>query len=188
MKMFCKSYCPFLKTASLIILILTVLSCDKKQETAESLFNGKVPDEQADSVKIFAYTNDLLDYELNAFHIDKYYNTQQTFADTVLISTYNPDSSLKSTLYCDRAEMDESRNILIGTGNVKIKSENGILKTQYLIWDRNTNNVFAKDGVTIIRDDNILRGEELKTDINLNDIEITRVSAEGKLDEVDIDW
>jgi LPS export ABC transporter protein LptC len=182
------NYFNILKTVSFILLALLLVSCQGAPDIDEVDFSENLPDEQADSIMIYAYTDSVLDYKLNAFHIDKFYDLQLTIADTVYIETFNPDSSVRSTLYCDKAELDESRNILTGLGNVMIKSENGILKTSYIIWDRNSDSVLAKNGVTVIRDDNILRGEELKTDINLDEIEMVKVSAEGKLDEVDIDW
>ena len=69
-----------------------------------------------------------------------------------------------------------------------MKSENGILKTPYLIWNRNTDEIYAKNGVVLERKDNIIRGSEMETDINLNNIKMLKVSAEGKLNEKDINW
>ena len=111
-----------------------------------------------------------------------------TIADTVFIKTFKPDGNIKSTISCQKAEMDEKKNQLIGTGNVVVKSENGILKTPYLIWNRNTDEIYAKNGVVLERKDNIIRGSEMETDINLNNIKMLKVSAEGKLNEKDINW
>jgi len=188
MKLLCRNFLTTSQKASSIIIIVLLISCGQQQESSKFDFSEDLPDEQADSLTVFAYNDSLLIYKLSAFHLDKYYKKQMTIADTVFVETYNADATVRSSLYCDKAEVDETRNILTGTGNVIISSENGILRTSHIIWDRNTDEVLAKGGVTVIRDNNILRGEELRTDIDLKNIEMIEVSAEGQLDEVDIDW
>jgi LPS export ABC transporter protein LptC len=183
-----KNYLPSLKLISSILLLLLLLSCREEPVIENINFAENIPDEQADSLVIFAYNGSVLDYQLRAQHLDKFYDMQITLADTVYIETYDAEGLVSSSLYCDKAELDETKNLLTGYGNVVIQSENGILKTPYIIWDRNTDIVTAKKGVILIRDGNILKGEELKTDINLNEIEMIKVSAEGTLDERDIDW
>ena len=133
-------------------------------------------------------TKDIIDYELEATHIDRFYKKKLTLADSIFITTFNPDGSIKSTLSSDKAEMDEAKNILTAIDNVIVKSENGIMKTPFLIWNKNTDEFYAKNGVTLIREDNVLQGQEMKTDGNLERIEIIKVSAEGKIDESEIDW
>lgn len=176
------------KIISLLSLAFLLLNCTEAEVENDSSFSDTMPDEQADSLTIYAYSGDFLEYKLTAYHIDKYYDDKITFADTVYIETYNQDNSIGSSLYCDRAELNETNNILTGYGHVVINSENGILKTPYIIWDRNSDLVTAKNGVTVIRENNILHGQELKTDINLEEIEMIKVSAEGTLDEMDINW
>ena len=40
----------------------------------------------------------------------------------------------------------------------------------------------------LIRQENILYGEEMKTDLKLDRIEITKVSAEGSVNEKEFNW
>lgn len=188
MKKLWKAYLPIWKLTSTVLLFLLMISCAGEPASDNFSFSENIPDEQADSLIIYAYNGDILDYQLTAHQLDKFYDEQITLADTVFIETYSPDGVVSSSLYCDKAELDETKNLLIGYGNVVITSENGILKTPYIIWDRTSDIVTAKEGVILIRDDNILYGEELKTDINLNEIEMIKVSAEGTVDETDIDW
>lgn len=169
-------------------LLLIITACSRDEIQPNQFLDGLVPDEIADSVFITSIKNDIVEFELSAQHIKKFYHNRLTVADTVFITTYTATGEKSSTLYCDQAEMDETRNIMIGTGNVIITSENGILKTPYLVWDQNSGAIVAQNGVTLIRENNILRGYEMLTDIELNHIEITRVSAEGQVDEEDIDW
>ncbi len=185
MKKLCRNLFPVLKICSLILLFF---ACTQAEDMSYLPIEDKMPDEQADSIKVIATTDDVIDYELTAVHMYKYYETKQTFADTVFIIFYNPDATIKSTLSCDKAEVDDAKNILTGIGNVIVKSENGTMKAPYMILNRNTEQIFAKQGVTMIREGNVLHGAEMKTDIYLDRVEIISVSAEGKLDEKDIDW
>jgi len=169
-------------------LILLLFSCTQEEVQEKIFIDERIPDEIADSVFITSIDKNELEYELYAIQIEKFYNTGETFADTVFVKTYDESGNIKSTLYCDRAKLDETVNKLEGTGNVVVESENGILKTNYIIWDRNSNKIFAKKGVTLLRGDNILYGQEMETDIYLNRIEIIKVSAEGKVDEQEINW
>ncbi len=149
---------------------------------------GKIPDEQADSIKIISTNKNVIDYELTAVHFYKYYSTKQTFADTVFVTFFNLDSSVKSTLKCNKAELDEVKNTLTGIGDVVVVSDNGTMKAPLMVLDRNTNTLFATDGVTLIRGDNVLKGEEMESNLDLDRVEITKVSAKGKLDEEELNW
>jgi len=175
----------------LIILSLSslfLISCTGDDEASNLPISGKIPDEQADSVRVISTSNNVIDYELTAVHFYKYYNTKQTFADTVFVTFFNVDGSVKSTLKCNEAEVNDARNTLTGIGDVVVVSENGTMKAPYMILDRNTNTLFAKKGVTLIREDNILIGEEMESNLDLNRVEITKVSAKGKLNEDEVNW
>ena len=181
----CRNFLLILITISFFILIS---ACSKSEIEIDRSEDLNLPDEEADSVYIVATNNNFIEYELTASHIDKYYDENYVLADTIFMKSYNIDGSLKSTLSCNRAKIDDVANLLIGEGNVVITSDNGILRTPYIIWDRNTDSVRAMNGVTLIRESHTLFGEQLKTDIYLKYIEITKVSAEGKIDEETIDW
>lgn len=180
-------YKNFLIILSLISLLF-LFSCKGSEEDYDMPISGKMPDEQADSVKIISTTKDVIDYELTAVHFYKYYSTQQTFADTVFVTFFNVDGSVKSTLKCNNAELDDAKNTLTGIGDVVVVSDNGIMKAPLIVLDRNTNTLYAKKGVILIREDNILMGEEMESNLDLDRVEITKVSAEGKLNEDEVNW
>ncbi len=172
----------------LILINLFLVSCTDKDVISTMPLEGKIPDEQADSIKIISTNKNVIDYELTAVHFYKYYSTKQTFADTVFVTFFNLDSSVKSTLKCNKAELDEVKNTLTGIGDVVVVSENGTMKAPVMVLDRNTNTLFATDGVTLIRGDNVLKGEEMESNLDLDRVEITKVSAKGKLDEEELNW
>jgi len=168
--------------------ILFLFSCAEQDEASNMPISGKIPDEQADSIKVISTSNNVIDYELTAVHYYKYYNTKQTFADTVFVTFYNVDGSVKSTLKCDKAEVNDAENSLTGIGDVVVVSDNGIMKAPLMVLDRNNNTLYAKKGVTLQRDNNLLIGEEMLSNLDLDRVEITKVSAKGKLDEEEVNW
>ena len=174
-----------------IVFIVFLISCSQTEEDLFSQKNDEMPDQQSDYVTIITTNKEIIEQEITAVHIDRYTKKKLTIADTVLVKNFTPEGELQSTIYCDKAEIDDVKNILTGMGNVVVTDENGdngILKTPYLIWNRNNDEILAKDGVTLIRKESVLHGLEMVTDINLEKVKIIKVSAEGKIDDEKIDW
>ncbi len=184
MKKVCRNFLIVLCLSNLFFL----MSCAENDEASNMPISGKIPDEQADSIKIISTTKDVIDYELTAIHYYKYYSTKQTFADTVFVTFFNMDGSVKSTLKCNKAEVDDAKNTLTGIGDVVVVSENGTMKAPLMVLNRNTNILYAKNGVILIRENNVLNGEEMESNLDLDRVEITKVSAEGQLNEDEVNW
>lgn len=165
-----------------------VLGCSKEQKTIYSPVDENIPDQESRNIIITSTKGKLLEYKLKANYMQKFDNKNLTIADTVEITAYNKKGEIQTILTCDKAELNDMNNTFIGIGNVVVTTENAILKTEYLNWDRNTNQFYAKNGVEILRDNNVMYGEEMRSDEKMTKIEITKVSAEGKLSEEDIDW
>ncbi len=179
------------KNSSLIWKVssfLILLSCTPPKQSKQTGLNGQIPDEQADSVYVISTTGNTIDYEMTAKFMYKFYDKKLTLADSVFITFFYEDGSIKSTFYSDKAEMDEVENKLVGVGNIIITSENGVMKAPRVVLDRNTNQLFASDGVTLIRSNNVLKGEQMRSDLNLDRAEIIKVSAEGELENEDFDF
>lgn len=171
-----------------IIFIVFLFSCSQTEEDLFSQKSDEIPDQQSDYVTIITTNKEIIEQEITAVHIDRYTKKKLTIADTVFVKNFTPEGELQSTIYCDKAEIDDVKNILTGMGNVVVTSDNGILKTPYLIWNRNNDEILAKDGVTLIRKESVLYGLEMVTDINLEKVKIIKVSGEGKIADEKIDW
>lgn len=169
-------------------IVFLLLSCSPQQEEQYLPIEGKIPDEEADSLLVVVTNKDKLEYEMTAVHMYKYYDTKQTFADTVFVTFYNDEGSVESTLRCDKAEVDDAENLITALGNVVVESENGIMKAPKAVLNRNTEKIFAEDGVTLIRNDNVLYGEEMESDMKLEIAEFRQVSAEGTLENEEFNW
>jgi LPS export ABC transporter protein LptC len=171
----------------IISSIFFSIACNKQSEADSSEFDNKLPDEESENVVITATSNNNTEWILNAKKIKRFYDEKNVFGDSVFVKIFNEDNSI-TTIACDNAEVDDISNILTGKGNVTVVSSSGIMKTPYLIWDRNTDELFAKERVKLVRDDNTIYGKEMKSDIKLNRIELTEVSSEGTIDEKEFDW
>lgn len=184
MKIAFKSFLYVLSLCS----ILVFFACSDNATTSDLPISGQIPDEQADSIRIISTSNDIIDYELTAERYYKYYKSKQTFADTVFVTFFNEDGTVKSTLRCDKAEVNDVENTLTGIGDVVVVSDNGVMKAPLMVLNRNSNTLFAKEGVTLQRDNNLLEGAEMESNLDLDKVEITKVSAKGKLENEQIDW
>ncbi|MCK4956262.1 MAG: LPS export ABC transporter periplasmic protein LptC [Candidatus Cloacimonetes bacterium] len=168
--------------------ILFTLGCQKDEIPEFSKQGEEIADQEARNIIVSSTIDGVLEYKMKANYMEKFIKKNITYIDTVEITSYRKDGSIEIILTCNRAELDEVNNVFVGTGDVVVTSDNAILKTPYLRWDRLTDKFLAKNGVTILREGSILQGEEMRSDALMNTIEITKVSAEGTLDEKDIDW
>ncbi len=184
MKRFWKNLSIILRICSLVL----IFSCQREQQERFQALNSEVPDEEADSVFVVSTTGNVVEFELQADKMFKYYDTKLTIADTVFVTFFYEDGSIKSTLYCDKAKLDDFENTLTGIGNVVIESENGKMKAPFIKVNRNNNQVKAEKGVTLLRGTNTLYGAEMESDLNLNKAKIIKVSAEGTIKDEEIEW
>lgn len=171
-----------------LLFSLLLISCKKEEIPISTSVDKSLPQQQIYGANIIETEKDKKVRTIDANHLDNYPEKKLIIADTVLVTDYNPDQSVKSTLKCDKAEIDQKRDIFTCTGNVVVTTENGVLKTPFLIWNQKDNKITAKNGIELKRSDNILRGETLETDSNLKKIKISKVSAKGKLEKKDLKW
>jgi hypothetical protein len=57
-----------------------------------------------------------------------------------------------------------------------------------IVWDRNLDLLTAPGKVTLVRDGNVLRGENLRTNSRVEFAEMEKISAEGVFGEEYLDW
>jgi LPS export ABC transporter protein LptC len=147
-----------------------------------------LPDEQSDGVTLYSLSGDDITLEMHARHIDRYYKKRETYIDSLYVKRYDKSGVVNSTLKCEKAKIDEAKNVIVCEGNVIVISENGKLQTPLLTWDRHTDDVIAQNGVVLERPGNVMRGDMMKTDLNLEKVQIINVSAEGQLEKGSTKW
>lgn len=173
----------------ILILILLLTGCGKSVlDQTSSPINRNLPDEKSSNVVIYSYNEDKVDYILTAARIEKFYNLKRLYAYDVKIVTYDLDMKIKSEIVADTAFVDEARNFIQAIGNVVFNTPNGIIKSHVVNWERNYDEIYVPEKVTLIRDDDVLYGDNLRTDSNISFIEMNTVSAEGTVKGDELDW
>jgi LPS export ABC transporter protein LptC len=173
----------------LLISLLFLGGCSSDDlEPVESRSLREVPDEQSDGVRTITMNGNIISMEMHARHIDRYYKRKETFIDSLFVKKFDEAGNLTSTLTCIKAKIDESKNVIVCEGDVEIVSDNGVLRTPFLTWNRDTDAIVAENGVVMEREDDILRGDKMKTDLNMDNIEIINVSAEGTVKSGTVEW
>lgn len=152
------------------------------------VLNRGLPDETSNNVSIYAYKENRVDYILTANKIERYYDSRRLYAWNVKIVSYDDKKNLRSTIVADTAYVDEARNLVQAIGNVVFDTPNGTIKSRVINWDRNIDEIYVPTKVTLIREGNVLYGDNLRTDSRISFAEMSAVSAEGMLKGDEIDW
>ncbi len=178
MMKYCKNLFLILKIISLIFLLS---SCSKEEKTHFEKWNKNLPDQKADSLYIKSMDGDKVTMELFAKSMSKFDKTKTTYFDSIKVISYSDTSN--TVLTCLKAEIDEVTDVLTARKNVVVVNENGILKTDLLIWDRKTNILKAPNEVTVIREKHWMRGYNMVTKLDMKKIELEKVSARGTIEK-----
>ncbi|MDP8219852.1 MAG: LPS export ABC transporter periplasmic protein LptC [Candidatus Stygibacter frigidus] len=177
-----------MKALIISLLIFLLGGCEDDLRVEMKSADKNIPDEQSDSVRVITMDKDIITMEMHARHIDRYYKRKETLIDSLYLQNFNEDGSLRSTLTCKNAIINETRNEVTCIGEVVVVSDNGRLEAPRLVWNRDTDKVQAEEGVKLKREDATLWGERMITDLELNNIEIIKVSAEGTVKSGSIAW
>lgn len=172
-----------------LLIALSLMGCGKSilDQTTATL-NRSLPDETSYNVSIYVYKENLLDYVLTADKIERYYSLRKLDAWKVKIIAYDANKQVKSTIVADTTYVDEARNFVSAHGNVVFDTPNGIIKSRIVNWDRNFDEIYVPEKVTLIRDGNTLYGDNLRTDSNISFVEMSTVSAVGTVKDNELDW
>jgi len=181
----------FLKSAKLLILLAVPLlfGCGESDLVlrTESLKRG-LPDETSTNVTITEFDREGVAYILKAARIDRYYERRILNAYQVDITAFDRQKGGSSSLKADSTIVDDARNVIYAHGNVKLVGKEGSISTSRLIWDRNMDEVIAPGQVTLVKDGNVLRGTNLRTNLSIYPTEMDNISAEGFFEEDYLDW
>ncbi|MEA1971837.1 MAG: LPS export ABC transporter periplasmic protein LptC [Candidatus Cloacimonadota bacterium] len=173
----------------LFYLIFLILSgCNNEKQFVSKIKFENLPDEIVDSVYTIQTNIDKTERKIIAKTFMRFYEKNVSIADSLTITNFDEFGKLKYEIYCDSAFINEKENIFNAYGNVFVKNKEASLSTEFLKWDRNTNKLFSPEYVKIDRKNSILEGYNLKTDMKLENFELTKVRAEGDLSEENIDY
>jgi LPS export ABC transporter protein LptC len=173
----------------LLLLMALLAACDEKGLNIRTpAMDRNLPDETSTNVTITEFNGHNVDYILSAKRIERFYDRQMMNAYGTRIQAYDPKKGGTSLMEADSTIVDDARNMIYAYGNVKLVSPNGSIAAGRMIWDRNMDEIIAPGAVTLVRDGNTLRGNDLRTNTRIDYAEMQTVSAEGIFNEEDFDW
>jgi len=172
-----------------LLLLVFAAGCEEKSLNIRTpALDRNLPDETSTNVTITEYNGLATDYVLSAKRIERFYDRRILNAYGARIRAYDAKKGGTSLMQADSTIVDDARNIIYAYGNVKLSSPNGSIEALRMIWDRNMDEITAPGPVTLVRDGNTLRGEDLRTNTRIDYAEMKTVSAEGIFNEQDFDW
>ncbi len=174
---------------SVCLVFIMFTGCKKTNlEVNTPIMDRALPDETSYNIEITEYVNDRVEYILKAAKIERFYDRKILNAYDVLITTFDEERQIKSTMVADTTIVDDARSIIYANGNVKLSSPNGTIEALRLVWDRIGDEIVSPGRVVLTRDDTVLRGINLRTNSAISYAEMETVSAEGSVSESDLDW
>ena len=154
----------------------------------DQVMEAGIPDENATGVRVMEYTNNRLDYIIEAASMQRYTDRRMMYGYDVTLSSYDREGAISSVIRADTTIVDDARNIIFANGNAVYQSDEGEIRTQRIIWERTMDSITAPGFVILTRGDDVLRGHSMRTDARLSFVEMETVSAEGYIVEEDISW
>jgi LPS export ABC transporter protein LptC len=185
--------CRLISTRSvsvpLFLLLMLLTACGgSKLDISTKAMDRSLPDETSSEVTITEFDKGSIGYILKAARIDRYYDRRILNAYKVDITAFDSKNGGTTLIKADSTIVDDARNLIFAHGNVQLKSPGGSVATSRMIWDRNADEISAPDKVTLVREGNVLRGRNLRTNLSVYPTEMDSVSAEGVFDKEYLDW
>ena len=175
---------------SLFFLLLLILSACQEanlQSNSASL-DRSLPDETSVNIRLCEYKHERLDYIIEAAKMERFTERRLLYGYKVKLTAYDKNGKISSVIQADTTIVDDARNIIFANGNAKFNSPGGNIKAQKMVWERNLDEITAPGKVMLTREGSTLWGNNLRTDGKLSFAEMDAVSAEGIVDEKDLDW
>ncbi len=168
----------------MMISLFLINACDLSSNISVSNNQAeRKASEVIDSVYAVSYNEEKTDWKIIADKVDRFPEKHQWTGFKVRFESLESNTSQRTIITCDRAEIDEISNIIVGIGNVEIKSPKGYLRTELLKFNRFTDEIEAPNYVYLKRGDNIIQGSGLKTNVNFDYVNLQKVSGQGNSSE-----
>lgn len=179
---------PLAKCLGILILLLITGCKETKLDNKFVALERGVPDETSLNVKQDEYLLDKLSYTIEAEKMERYSERRMLYGYKVKLTTYDKEGKLNAVIQADTTIVDDARNIIFAMGKASYVSAQGQIRTSKIVWERTLDDITAPDYVVLTRQNDVLRGYNLRTNGKLSYAELERVSAEGIVNEKDFDW
>ena len=160
-------------------LFLLLFSCGEKNNGDLPSSEG-IPDQESWDVTIIMTHDGLIRAEVKSGHLKKYNDQEDIVLDrSVVVDFFDLQERHTSTLFSDKAEINEKSNDMLAIGNVIAKSDSGItLFSETLTWTAEDEKLFTKDSIMITTlDKDTLFGKGFESDADLENWKIINPSG-----------
>ncbi|MFA5497932.1 MAG: LPS export ABC transporter periplasmic protein LptC [Candidatus Cloacimonadia bacterium] len=171
-----------------VLLAMFAISCDLTEQQYYEKIRTKNAEEQSDNVEIYEIKDNNVMRKILADKVERFYEKKQLEAYVVTIIDFDEEGNEIMNLTAEKMTISENDDEYTASGNVVVKKESNYLYTELLVWDQIYDTIYAPGEVTLVREDNVVKGVELRSDIEFKNISLNKVTAEGKLDEKNIDF
>ena len=160
-------------------LFLLLFSCGEKNNRDLPLSEG-IPDQESWGVTIIMTHDGLMRAEVKSGHLKKYNEQEYIVLDSgVVVDFFDLQERHTSTLFSEKAEINEKSNDMLAIGDVIAKSDSGItLFSETLTWTAEDEKLFTKDSIMITTlDKDTLFGKGFESDADLENWRIINPSG-----------
>jgi LPS export ABC transporter protein LptC len=171
--------------SSIVGIVLIYLSClfiflpsSYSTPTATAIYSVQV-----DDLILKEYRNGNCQRSIQAQHLNMNESDKMIYLDKPEFTVFSQSSTPQSILTAEKSQINLRNNLIIITGNILLKLQNNTqFKTSKLFWDTAKKKFYTNVAVTIIKDNNLLQGENFEADENFDHIQVGRFSAKrGKI-------
>lgn len=168
----------------LLFVVLSLAGCETPSKMVVSDIDTSLPDEDSKGVNLRIYTEDKLEYHLQARHIVRYYDKQKTIGDSVYVFSIDQDTGEQFSLKCDTTIINDKDNIITSKGNVLLQyGAYRKLKTELAVWNRTTGKITCPGKIDFWDKETYLQGYNLVTNQALELSILEKVTGKGIADE-----
>ena len=160
-------------------LFLLLFSCGEKNNGDFPSSEG-IPDQESWGVTIIMTHDGLMRAEVKSGHLKKYNEQEHIVLDSsVVVDFFDKQERHTSTLFSEKAEINEKSNDMLAIGDVIAKSDSGItLFSETLTWTAEDEKLFTKDSIMITTlDKDTIFGKGFESDADLENWRIINPSG-----------
>ena len=146
-------------------LLLLIFSCSNENIIKDFSNDENYSIETTTNASITHTINGKLKAKIDVGKMERFNKNQIIYlSDGVKLNFYN-NNIVTSTLTSEKAEIDEENNLLKALVNVTLTDKvEKTLNSSSLVWDRNSDDVYTNENVTIKTNDEVIHGSGFKSD------------------------
>jgi len=146
-------------------LLLILFSCNNKNIINDFVIKENYAVESITNSSITYTLNGKLKAIIKLGKMERFNDDQTIYLSEGVKLNFYKNNNLISTLTSEKAEIDEKNNLLKAIVNVTLSDTDGKkLKSSSLFWNRDNDEVYTNENVTIKTKDEIIFGSGFKSD------------------------